>query len=645
LPHSLRTLAKWVADDRFRVNDSKGMPRINPPRCARPRRTHRSAQRALPALLALLLTAAPAARAARISDGGLLYDGIAAPDAGKIEALAKYHGAGEARLLDWLTDGSLLVADDDGHERRLLRLTAAGSGAALAHLPAAPLAAAAQPYRDGQLALLMQSAAGGAPFLALQSLAGGEPTPLLDAGSTRGAPAWARDGHRIAFSAGAPGSGDFALYVIDTADPAGLQAHRLEAGTAADWQVLGWTLGDRALLVRHPVSAAGDELLLVDVGSGALTRVDAPGERAPGYAAIGDAELAPDGRGVYFIATRDGHAALRYADFHGDGSRTVAACEGHEPTHFSLGADGRLIACSWDDAGGGRVQVFDRRSGALLAAPPMPSGRVYALRFDRAGTRLAIDTESASLPRGVYVHDSGDGSLARWTTRELNGLEARTLPATRRVQVPTWDHADSGRQRTLDVELSRPRTPGAHAVLLLLDDAGLAAGPGSPLELYRNFCVQELQLAVVSLRLREGEAGLLDLGAVLAWIGAQPDLRRERVAVLGTGSGGGAALAALGLYGDRLRAALSVDGTAEGVPLSLIRGPALLVRGLTRPPLSAAAAEQLLWRLRSANVPAALIAPHDIDGQVHPGMETEAARAGMAGFLATWLADAASPQR
>ena len=64
---------------------------------------------------------------------------------------------------------------------------------------------------------------------------------------------------------------------------------------------------------------------------------------------------------------------------------------------------------------------------------------------------------------------------------------------------------------------------------------------------------------------RKREESVRDIGALLDWIAAQPELDPERVAVLGGSYGGYMVLASLVHYGERLRCAVDVVGIANFV--------------------------------------------------------------------------------
>ncbi len=575
--------------------------------------------------------------AARSVQDGVLQDGVPPIGAQVGTALQQYASSSEARLLDWTSDGALLVAVHGAGQDQMRRLTGPppqGQSEELGAPGGMLRAAAAQSFHSEWVASLGEEpgsdgAAGAA--LSLRPLAGGDTRMLVPGLAHPGTPVWAHDGRRLAFSATLRDGTSTDLYVLDIADSAGPRL--VASGNADARQVLAWTSADRALLVRHTRTGGGDELLLVDVETGSTRRVDAPGAGAYGH--IGEARLAPDDRGVYYIGDLGGaHTGLRYADLYNNSTLEVAAALGHEIEHFDLSTDNRSIAISWTEFGYGRIALLDRQSNALSALPNMPPGAVTALRFDRAGARLAFELAASTAPPDVYACELATKACARWTESRIAPYSAARLVAPLTVRFPTWDRP-SGSGGALTAMLYRPRAPGPFPVLIMLGGSGTP--PSARLDPFVQYCVNELGIAVVAPDVRDGEAGVLDLGALLAWLGAQPDMRRDRVMVLGRGAGGTLALTSLGLYGDRLRAAVSIDGMASGAQIMPIRQPVLLVRGLSSPALDAGSAEQLLWRLRSARISSWFVAPRDRRDALSSEAEQLGAQRVIAQFIASQL--------
>jgi dipeptidyl aminopeptidase/acylaminoacyl peptidase len=586
----------------------------------------------------LALVCAPGWAARSVQDG-LLEDGVPLSVAEPGAGLQQYSSDSEARILDWISDGTLLISVHEAGQDQMRRLSGAppqGDSQPLGPPGGTLRDAAAQLFSSDWVAYLDEepgSAGAEGAALELKALSGGATKSLVPPPARPGAPAWAHDGRRLAFSAKLRDGKSTDLYVLDTA---GLSGPRLVASGNTDArQVLAWTGADRSLLVRHTVPGSGNELLLVDVDTGAARRLDAAPAASGSYVHIGDVRLAPGERGVYFVGELGGaHSGLHYLDLYDNSRQEVAATSGHEIEHFDVSADNHSIAISWTEFGYSRIALLNRQSNVLTALPNMPPGAVSALRFDRAGARLAFELAGSAAPRDVYVCDVAGGSCARWTGSRLGQYTAARLVAPLTVRFPTWDRP-SGSGSALTALLYRPRTAGPHPLLIMLDGGGTA--PSAQLDPFVQYCVNELGVTVIAPGLRDGEAGALDLGALLAWVGAQPDMRRDRVMVLGRGAGGTLALTGLGLYGDRLRAAVSVDGMATGEQIMPIRHPVLLVRGLSSPALDAASAEQLLWRLRSAKIPSWFVAPRDRREALTSEQEQLSAQRVIAQFVATQL--------
>ena len=272
-------------------------PRENIARMWRPNYA-RAAALCLGACCALLC--APV-HAGRLVQDGVLQDGVPAASAQLSAGMARFGSGSEARLLDWLSDnGSLLVTTREGGREQLQRWSGEPPRPQALGAPAAQLrAAAAQPFHNDWVAALASS----------PEAAGGDDAALwLDALDGVAASCWwkARASGRSSgrtMAGGSPSAPRCArgrrLRSLHSRYGRSAGPRLVASGAAGAWQVLAWTSADRSLLVRHTVSGGGDQLLLVDVDTGAMRRVDAQPAATTEEARIGEARLASDDRGVY----------------------------------------------------------------------------------------------------------------------------------------------------------------------------------------------------------------------------------------------------------------------------------------------------------------------------------------------------------
>jgi acetyl esterase/lipase len=573
--------------------------------------------------LAALLAAVPPRTAA--ADAATAGDELAtAPGDALALGLERYLLARPARFVDWLADGSMLIATRFGETQQIHRLRSPlGMREQLSFERGEVIGAAARPY-GGDAFVFESSADGGrTSSLRLMRLADHALVPLTGGGFRDQLPLFAHDGAHIAFSSNRGGGTDRAIYVEDTADPSAVP--RLVAGSAGErWRIFGWSPDDQRLLLGRERDGTEElELNFVDLQTGSLAPIQLAvsagvrGHRAaapPTLRAL-SARIAPDGHGLLVLGLPDPAAGpgaefvtLRYVDPGTGEARALLPAMTHDVERFDASLDGRYLAYTINDEGVSRLMLIDQQDKLESAVSEVPAGIIHSLKFDAEGTHLALSVESAQAPEDVFVYQPGTQTLTRWSAGEHGPVDPALLVSPQLRRFPTWDRVnDQPRMLSAYVfgagaPLPQDATP--RPVLILLRGAqGAQFRPG--FDPFLQYLVNELRFVVVAPNLRGasgygrsfstlGEGALRDdaardVGSLLAWLGLQDGLDRERVFVMGEGNAANLALAVLAQYGDRLQ-----GGVAAGPPSSpplpsvlSIRRPVLLAA--TSPPSEATA--------------------------------------------------------
>jgi dipeptidyl aminopeptidase/acylaminoacyl peptidase len=575
-------------------------------------------------------------------DGTLVFDGIPPLDTTLAAQVRRYEEWRQATFLDWLPDGSMLIATRFGSYEQVHRI-------------ASPLGTREQlTFGDGSV-IEARAPRLGAGFVFVRQTDGyaqlfdysgpGAARRLTQGNYLHGSPVWSHDGKRVAFYGTDRTGVNDDIYIVNI--PAGTRPQLAIAGSTGSWRPLDWSQDDGKLLLLNRVAPQKSALYVANVSTGALTPVAVPESR------ITAAQFAPDGVGFYLISdAQSDFEQLLYYNPITKVTRRVSADVPWDVEEFAVGAGGHYVAYVVNDDGRSRLNVLDTLRNLEFKPPGLQDGRIDDIRFDDTGQRLAFDYESARSPRDVYVYDVARGTVQRWTRSELGPLNPANLATAQLIHYPTWDRLGLGR-RTLSAYVYLPRGPSPCPVLIALPGGQRLHSqfrPGwSP---FIQFVVNDLGYAVVAPNVR-GSAGygkafraldggklrndaVRDVGALLVWIGLQPGLDSHRVAVMGHAYGGFLALASLAAYGDHLQGAIDVAGIANLVdfvdrspvadraqrvaefgnvqdtemrafldrisPLAnvaLIRHPVLIVQGLDAPGSRAADSQQLVWRLRS----------------------------------------------
>ena len=605
------------------------------------------------------------------ASGSVSASDLASPDAGVAASLPRYLQSRSARFIDWLADGSMLVATRFGETEQLHRVRSPlAMREQLSFDPAGVLTGAAEPEHSDAFVFLAPRAGGQSTALLWQQ-SGQAAVPLTD-GSLRDGPAlWAHDGKRIAFSSNRAGGG---IEMLDTSDPA---AHpKLVAGGAGyRWRLFDWSLDDQRLLLgresSNPEAEAEPELFLADLGSADLAPLalarKAEG-KAPASAPVPlrsrSARFAPDGRGILLLASGDGAAGadfwqLRYLDAAVGETRALSIETERDIELFDESADGHFLAYTINDGGTSRLALIDQQRKLDLNPRALPPGVISSLKFDASGKRLALTLESARSPRDVYVLEPETQTLTRWTQSELGPIDPGSLITPALVRFATWDRVD-GQPRMLSAFAYRSGAapsstpPAPRPVLILLrSGGGNQFRPGfDPLVQY---LVNELGFAVLAPNVR-GAAGygrsfgelaqgalrddaVRDVGSLLVWIGLQHELDFNRIMVMGEGYGSSLALSCLAQYGDRLRGGIAAFPPPGVAPANLasIRRPVLLAYGRNDPDTPAYQSEQLAARLRANGAPVQYLDAADEAGEFLRRSNRDAYYAAVANFLAQLL--------
>ena len=599
----------------------------------------------------------------RRESGNLVLEGIPPRDPALGERLGRYLNGRQAKFLDWLPDGTLLIATRFGDADQVHRVSAPlGAREQLTYYPE-PIAAARAPLPANADGFVFLKDRGGDENSQIYHYRTSDKSTRLitDGKSLNGSPVWSHDGKRLAYYSNARDGVSYDIYVADVASNT---APRLAIGGQQDtWYPLDWSADDSKLLLLRYVSINESYLFIADLASGTVTPLARDAEHAKGAkkararsgadakVGIRSAKFAPDGRGMYIVSDEGGEfTQLDYFDPVTQQKRKVSRDVEWDVDAFDVSSDGRYIAYVVNEDGRSRLTVLDNQMKLDLAPPGVPEGRIVDVQFDRGGKRLAFSAESAQSPRDVYVYDLGKNAVERWTQSEVGPVDTSTFVTPELVHYPTWDRVN-GRQRTLSAFLYRPKTPGPHPVLINIH--------GGPEEQYRpgyeaffQYLVNELGYAVIAPNVRGSSGygksflkldnGLLredpvkDIGSLLVWIGVQPTLDREGVVVMGGSYGGFMTLASLVSYSDRLRGGVDVVGISNFTSFlnntsayrrdlrrqeygderdphmraffsrispfnnsGSIRRPLLVVQGLNDPRVPASESEQMVARVRA----------------------------------------------
>jgi len=481
--------------------------------------------------------------------------------------VARYQQGRSASVADWLPDGSLLIATRFGATAQLHRVAAPGADRR-------QLTFAAEPIPGGQAIpnsdrILYGRDTGGDEWFQLYQLApDGSSVQLTEPGTRNEDPVVTRDGKRIYWSRATKGSGDYTIMTADLADPNSRAV--VHQGTGA-LGVSDVSADGGTLLLTLRISNREQKLFVLDLASRQLREV------AKGKAAtLQGARFGPGGRSVIAVSDR-GSDVKRLVDFDlGSGRMTPLNPDAKwNVEEFDLSDDARVLAYDVNEDGYSRVVVTDLVTRRALPQPQLPPGVVTGLRLSRDGTRLAVGLSSATGPGDVYGVDVATAKLDRWTQSEIGPIDRAALPEPKLVRFRSFD----GLSVPAFVYRPKAAAAGAKTPVLVSIHGGPEgqARPGWSPTIASFADNLGATVIVPNVRGSDGygtkylnldnaekrEDSVKDIGALIDWVGQQPDLDASKVAVIGGSYGGYMSLAVMTHYSDRLAGGVELFGIGD----------------------------------------------------------------------------------
>lgn len=484
-----------------------------------------------------------------------------------VRDLARYRESRAAAFADWMPDGSMLILTRFGATPQLHRVNGPGMARRQITFAAEPIGSARS--IPGTDRLLFSRDTGGDEWVQIYAMGPDlKPVQLTESGTQNGSIVIARDGGLIYWAQATKGSGDRKIWRANPADPASRQMIYQGTGVTVPSDL---SADGKTLLITRSISAVEDQLFLLDIASGTATEI-AKGPKA----SLSGATFVRGDKAVLAVSNRGSDVdRLVEIDIATGALTAVSPPSPWGVEDFDISEDGRILAYATNEDGYSRVTVQDFVTRRALPQPRLPDGVVGGLKFSRDGRKLAIGIATARDPGDVWSWDVTGGTLDRWTESEAGPIDKAMMPEPKLIRFTSFDKlsvpafvyrsklAATGAKTPVVILIhggpegqSRPgwtTTPAAFADLLgatvIVPNVRGSTGYGTR---YLNLDNAEKR-----------EDSVKDIGALIDWIKAQPDLDGSKIAVYGGSYGGYMSLAVMTKYSDKLAGGVDLFGIGD----------------------------------------------------------------------------------
>ena len=539
----------------------------------------RNIARAAAVVLALLPLSVFAQEATLPVPSNVTLEGMPPIPVALAEALASYGSARQAILLAWHpTRRQVLISTRFGNVPQIHAVSGPGMDRAQLTFFREGVQRGSAAYEPvhGDYFVFTKDAGGGTEALQLfrYDVATGRATMITDGKSRYGSPAWSHKAGLIAFECSRRNGKDRDLYVMNPLEPGSL---KMVAQTEGSWSVSAWSPDDSELIAMSAVTNEEKHLWRVKVATGEKTLLT-EGDKARWDMA----QYSPDGRSLYGLSNRGGDTLRIWRTDVASVKWTPLTKEDEGVESFALSPDGRTLAVTFDSTTSSRLELIDAATSAVRLAPKLPAGQLLgAPQWRPGGGEVAFSLWSLRTYGDVYSVNVKSGAVERWTSSELGPFNPESLPEPEIIKWKSFDGVE------MSAVLYRPpaRFTGPRPVIINIHGgpSGATARERPRFQGRSAYFLNELGIAMLMPnvrgsfgfgkdfeRLDDGplrENAVKDIGTLLDWIGKQPFLDKNRIAVTGASYGGYMTYAVAAMY---LRSHSLRDGSIRHLGLHVL---------------------------------------------------------------------------
>ena len=505
--------------------------------------------------------------------GNLVLENIPPTPPALAEELRGYDNIRTAGFQDWLADNTMLITTRFGATVQLHHVAFPGGARRQVTFFDEPVAQAmARPGHADQFALSRDSG-GGEYFQIDLATLGGADRVITTPGTRNQDMVFSQDGAQLAWSSVARGQSDYAIWLALPDKP---ESARAVFHGAGEVDPLAFSPdGKKLLFERQDIWAVSQKLFLLDLASGTTTPVNASPEQIDYDLAFGHAVFMPDGAALILGSNQGGEwKRLVRLDLATGKISPLTETLSWDLEGFSLSPDGGRLAYAINEDGISHIFLRDQASGVTRQIDGLPEGVVSNLRFSPDGGKLAINLASPTTPLDIWSYAPATGTLTRWTESELGGVDPASLVPAKLIHYPSFD----GRQ--IPAFLYRPKGGRGGKLPVIITIHGGPEGQTRPgFWPTDQVWLKELGAVLIEPNIRGSDGygrsylaldngmkrqdAVRDIGALLDWIAAQPNLDASRVVVAGGSYGGFMTLSVYAAYGDRLAGAYDIVGISN----------------------------------------------------------------------------------
>ncbi|MFN8354334.1 MAG: S9 family peptidase [Spirosomataceae bacterium] len=533
--------------------------------------------------VAFLLLFGTSLMAQRKPIGNLLVEGVADIPNTVLERLEQYQNIRSADFADWDASGTgLYITTRFADVAQIHHVSKAGAyreQLTFFKEPIIGVSTCPNPNHDGFV--YSRDTGGNEQFqLYFMDRKNGVVTLLTDGKSRNTGYMWNKKGDKIAFGSTKRNGRDVDFYKVSLTN---LAAELILENKGSGWTIVDWSSDETHMIVANRISSNESKIYMLDNTSGKLEEINPSNKQISYFPDLGGiiyGRFSANGKGAFLLSDEDSEfKTLWYYEIATRKMTRIVEPNG-DIELLRLSGDGSKLVFVRNEGGYSKPYLMDTQTFRFTPLNLGLLGGITNVKFNKDNNRIAVGITTFTQTSDVYVHDIKANKTERWTFSETAGLNPTKFSPTTLIHYPTFDKDETKDKPRLipSFLVTPPKTSGKLPVIISIHGGPERQSSANFNPLYQ-YWASELGIAVLMpnvrgssgygktyLKLDNGvlrENAIKDIGALLDWIAAQPNLDASRVAVYGSSYGGFMSLACMTHFDDRLKCGIDLYGISN----------------------------------------------------------------------------------
>jgi dipeptidyl aminopeptidase/acylaminoacyl peptidase len=530
-------------------------------------------------ILLLIIIARPLfAQVEKKEIGNLLMEGIPEIPASVMERMNQYQNTRSANFNSWSPDGkSILISTRFAETSQLHIVDHPGGARKQMTFFKEPVAGASYCPDPAFKGFMFSKDIGGNEFSQLFwfDIATGKYSMISDGGRSQNSlSAWSNKGDRFIVVSTRRNGKDYDLYLSDMKNP---KEATLVLQREGSWSALDWSPDDKKILVGNYISANKSFLHILDMETGKLEQINPSQEEISYNGALWSA----DGKGIFIVNDQGAEfSTLKYYEIASKKFTSITASIPWDVSGLAINKNRSTLVFDTNENGIASLYQLNTATLKYTRVSGLPTGVIGGIEFHPDGKQIGLVINTPQTPSDVFSIDLATNKLTQWTFSEVGGLDNSSFTVPSLIEYETFDKVN-GTPRKIPAFYYKPKSSTGKIPVIISIHGGPEGQSVPSFSPFISYLTNELGIAVLSpnvrgssgygktfLKLDNGfkrEESVRDIGALLDWIGKQPELDASRIAVWGGSYGGYMVLASMTNFNDRIKCGIDIVGISNFV--------------------------------------------------------------------------------